>query len=218
MRVYRLFIAVILFSLSIFPLSGLDFKYEGIDGEVGFLWKHNEGYDSQEGDSGPDLFTFFPGVSVFFTLDEHWFFKPGVFVFTETLQYLPDRDYTIPVDQSNIDSMSVLSLTIQPAAGYRWTVKERHTFGVQTGIGFNFEIPLWGPGSDDRGDMFNALIKEWLYINPGFWYYNPLTDRFAFTFRTEVGLPLYNTFLNRGLPFSDGLTVMGMVGIRVIVQ
>ena len=185
---------------------------------MGFLWKHNEGYDSQKGDSGPDLFTFFPGVSAFFTLDEHWFFKPGVFLYTETLQYLPERDYTIPVDQANIDSMSVLAMVIQPAAGYRWTVKERHTFGIQTGLGFNFQIPLWGPGSEDRNKMFASFMKEWFYINPGLWYYNPLTERFAFTFRTEVGLPVYNTFQDRDLPFSDGLTVMGMVGIRVIVQ
>ncbi len=218
MKGYCLFFTLLFLLGTSTALFSLELEYQGIDGEVGFLWKHNEGYDSQKGDSGPDLFTFFPGVSVFFTLDEHWFFKPGVFMYTETLQYLPDRDYTIPVDQANIDSMSVLAMTIQPAAGYRWTVKERHTFGVQTGLGFNFQIPLWGPGSDDRGKMFSSLMREWFYINPGFWYYNPLTERFAFTFRTEVGLPVYNTFIDRNLPFSDGLTVLGMVGIRVIVQ
>ena len=66
--------------------------------------------------------------------------------------------------------------------------------------------------------MFASLLKEFLYINPGFWYYNPLTERFAFTFRTEVGLPMYNLFAGTGLPFSDGLIVMGMVGIRVIIK
>ena len=67
-------------------------------------------------------------------------------------------------------------------------------------------------------DMFVSLLKEFLYVNPGFWYYNPLTDKFAFTFRSEVCLPVYNLFSGRGLPFSDGLTIIGMVGIRVLVQ
>ena len=214
------FIILSLVILTVLPavLCGVDFKYEGIDGEIGFLWKHNEGYDTEKGDCGPDLFKFFPGVSAFFTFNEHWFLKPSFFVYTETLQYLPERDYTIPVDHSNIDSMTVLAMTLEPAGGYRWTVGKRHTFGVQTGLGFQFQIPLVGPGDDDRSDMLSSLLKEWLYLTPGFWYYNPLTERFAFTFRTEVGIPLYNTFINRDLPFSDGLTVMGMVGIRVLAR
>ena len=125
-------------------LSSLELEYEGHDWEVGFLWKHNEGYDTEEGDSGPDIFTVFPGASAYFTIDENWFFKPSVFFYTERLEYLPDRDYTIPVDQANINSMSVLGIMIEPAAGYRWVVGERHTFGVQGGLGLNLQIPLWG--------------------------------------------------------------------------
>jgi hypothetical protein len=219
MKGFHIFLFHAVLSL-VFPvaLSALDMEYQGIDGEVGFLWKHNEGYDKEKGDSGPDIFTFFPGVSAFFTIDENWFFKPSLFLYSEILQYLPERDYTIPVDQSNIDSMSVLGIMLEPAAGYSWIVKEKHVFGVQAGLGFNFQIPLWGPGDEDRKDMMNSLVKELFYLNPGFWYYNPMTERFGFTFRTEVCLPVYNLFIDRGLPFSDGLVVMGMVGIRVIVQ
>ncbi|OQY33279.1 MAG: hypothetical protein B6241_08405 [Spirochaetaceae bacterium 4572_59] len=219
MRVLRLLFIIFILALFIpVTLSGLELDYKGMDGEIGFLWKHNEGYDRSDGDSGPDLFTFFPGVSAFFTFNENWFFKPSLFLYNQTMRYIEDYAYAIPEDISHAGSMNVLALMIEPSIGYSWVVRERHTFGVQSGLGFNLQIPLWGPGSDDRSDMQTALLKEWLYINPGFWYYNPLTDRFGFTFRTEVNLPVYNLFMNRGLSFSDGLTVMAMVGIRVIVQ
>ena len=213
------FIILVLLVFAVFSLSqAIAFEYQGLDGEVGFLWKHNEGYDTEKGDSGPDLLTFFPGVSAFFTFNERFFFKPSLFLYTETLQYLPERDYTIPVDQANIDSMSVLGIMVEPAVGYSWKFGSRHTFGVQTGLGFHFQIPLWGPGEDDRSEMQDVLMEEWFFINPGIWYYNPLTERFGFTFRAETCLPVYNTFVNRDLPFSDSLSVVVMFGVRVIVQ
>ena len=199
-------------------LSAFELTYEGIDGEMGFLWKNNEGYDTEPGDSGPDTLTFIPGVSVFFSIDENWFFRPSLFFYNQTLEYLPDRDYTIPVDYSNINSMTVTSLFIQPAAGYRWTFAERHTIGVQGGPGFNLQVPITGPGDEYRGDMFGALIREFFYFNLGAWYYNPLTERFGFTFKMELDLPVYNAWTGTGLPFSDGLMVNFLVGIRVLAQ
>lgn len=218
----RTFITVLLFfcliSLGPTLLGALELTYQGIDGEMGFLWKHNEGYDTEPGDSGPDILTFIPGVSVFFTIDENWFFRPSVFFYSQTLEYLPGRGYTIPVDYSNINSMSVLSMFMQPAAGYRWTVADRHTFGVQAAPALNIQVPLFGPGKEDRGDMFSSLIKEILYLNFSTWYYNPLTERFGFNFKVEMGVPFYNVWLDNGLPFHDGLMVSFQVGIRVLVQ
>lgn len=199
-------------------LSAISLTYEGIDGEMGFLWKNNDGYDTEKGDSGPDTLTFIPGVSVMFSFSENWFFRPSVFYYGQTLEYLPAKDYTIPVDYSNINEMSVSSLFMQPAFGYRFTFKERHTIGIQASPAFNLQVPLFGSGSDDRGDMFNALIKEFFYFTFGAWYYNPLTERFGFNFKVETALPVYNLWLDRGLPFSDGLMLSFQFGIRVLVK
>ena len=103
--------------------------------------------------------------------------------------------------------MTVTSLFIQPAAGYRWTFKERHTLGVQAAPGINIQVPITGPGDEDRGDMFSVLIREFLYLNLGVWYYNPLTERFGFNFKFELNLPVYNAWAGTGLPFSDGIMV-----------
>jgi hypothetical protein len=211
-------VILLLLFFSAVDLSALTLSYEGIDGEMGFLWKNNDGYDTEEGDSGPDSLTFIPGVSVIFSIDENWFFRPSLFYYGQTLEYLPDRDYTIPVDYSNINSLSVSSLFMQPAVGYRFTFKERHTIGIQAAPALNFQIPLFGPGSDDRGDMFKALMKEFLYFTVGAWYYNPLTERFGFNFKIETGIPVYNLWLNNGLPFSDGLMLSFQFGIRVRVK
>jgi len=216
MKSIRYFLLSIILILLAGPLSG--FEYHGLDGEVGFLWKHNDGYDTEPGDSGPDRLTFIPGISAYFTFDDHWFFKPALFIYTQTLQYLPQREYTIPVDYSHIDSMSVLGVLLDPAFGYQWTIGEKHHIGVQAGPGLNFQFPLWGPGKDDRNAMLRSLMKEVFYINMGAWYYNPMTERFGFTLKTQVCLPLYNAWTDRELPFSDGLMILGMVGIRVIVQ
>jgi hypothetical protein len=199
-------------------MDALELTYQGIDGEMGFLWKNNTGYDTEPGDSGPDTLTFIPGVSFFFTIDSHWFFRPSVFIYSQTLEYLPDRGYTIPVDYSNINSLSVTGLLMQPAAGYRWVIAKRHTFGVQMAPALNVQVPLFGPGKDDRGDMFAALIKEFLYWNTSVWYYNPLTERFGFNFKIELGLPVYNSWLNNDLTFADGLMLNFQVGIRVLAQ
>ena len=199
-------------------LSALELTYQGIDGEMGFLWKYNTGYDTEPGDSGPDTLTFIPGVSVFYTIDSHWFFRPSAFLYSQTLAYLPQRDYAIPVDYSDIDSLSVTGLLMQPAAGYRWTLAERHTFGVQMAPAVNLQIPLYGPGKDDRGDMFSALIKEFLYWNTAAWYYNPLTERFGFNFKVEMGLPVYNAWLKNDLSFFNGMMVNFQVGIRVLAK
>lgn len=211
-------VILLLFFFSVVDLSALTLSYEGIDGEMGFLWKNNDGYDTEEGDSGPDTLRFIPGVSVIFSIDENWFFRPSLFYYGQTLEYLPDRDYTIPVDYSNINSISVSSLFMQPAVGYRFTFKERHTIGIQAAPALNFQIPLFGPGSDDRADMFKTLMKEFLYFTFGVWYYNPLTERFGFNFKIETGIPVYNLWLNNGLPFSDGLMLSFQFGIRVIVK
>jgi len=200
------------------PLGALELTYQGIDGEMGFLWKNNEGYDTEPGDSGPDILTFIPGVAFFFTFNPHWFFRPSLFFYNQTLEYLPARDYTIPVDYSNINSLSVTSLFIQPAAGYRWTFKERHVIGLQGAPGLNFQVPLSGSGKDDRKDMQKALIKEFLYWNTAVWYYNPLTEKFGFNFKVELGLPVYNFWVGTGLPFSDGLLLNFQVGIRVLAN
>ncbi|MDC7231609.1 MAG: hypothetical protein PQJ58_00130 [Spirochaetales bacterium] len=213
-----LFITLILLFSAAALLPALSLTYEGIDGEMGFLWKNNDGYDTEEGDSGPDTLTFIPGVSVFFSFNENWFFRPSLFYYNQTLEYLPDRGYTIPVDYSNINSLSVSSLFMQPAAGYRFILGERHFIGLQAAPALNFQIPLFGPGADDRGDMFKALIKEFLYFTVGAWYYNPLTERFGFNFKLETGLPVYNLWLDNDLPFTDGLMVSFQVGIRVLVK
>ncbi len=193
-------------------------QYEGIDGEMGFLWKHNEGYDTEPGDSGQDVLAFIPGVSVYFTIDEHWFFRPAVFIYGQTLEYLPAKAYTIPVDEANINSMTVGAIFIQPAAGYRWTFKKRHTIGIQASPGFQFQFPMYGPGTRSRKNMQKSLLQEFLYCNLGVWYYNPLTKRFGFNFKVEVGLPVYNLWTGRSLPFSEGIMVNFLVGIRVLQQ
>jgi hypothetical protein len=218
MRKNVCFLVLFSLALSLASLTAFELTYEGIDGEMGFLWKNNDGYDKEKGDSGPDTLTFIPGVSVFFSVDENWFFRPSLFFYNQTLEYLPERDYTIPVDYSNIKSMTVTSLFIQPAAGYRWTFKERHTLGVQAAPAINIQVPVTGPGDEDRGDMFSALMREFLYLNLGVWYYNPLTERFGFNFKLELNLPVYNAWAGTGLPFSDGLMVNFLVGIRVLAQ
>ncbi len=214
----RIFFLIQLLVFSAAGLSAIELTYEGIDGEMGFLWKNNEGYDTEKGDCGPDTLTFIPGVSVFFSIDENWFFRPSLFFYNQTLEYLPHRDYTIPVDYSNKSSMTVTSLFIQPAAGYRWTFDERHTIGVQAAPALNIQVPITGPGDEDRGDMFSALIREFFYFDMGVWYYNPLTERFGFTFKFELNLPVYNAWAGTGLPFTDGMMVNFLVGIRVLAQ
>lgn len=218
MRKSILSVLLILLLFAAADLSAFSLNYEGIDGEMGFLWKNNDGYDTEKGDSGPDTLTFIPGVSVFFSIDEHWFFRPSIFYYGETLEYLPHRDYTIPVDYSNINELSVSSLFLQPAAGYRFTFKERHTIGIQVAPALNFQFPLFGSGKEDRADMFKTLMKEFLYFTVGVWYYNPLTERFGFNFKVETALPFYNVWLDRGLPFSDGLMLSFQFGIRVLVK
>ncbi len=81
------FIVPLFFLFSALSLSAL--TYEGIEGEMGFLWKNNDGYDTEEGDSGPDVLTFIPGVALFYTFDDQWFFWASVFLFSKTLEYLP---------------------------------------------------------------------------------------------------------------------------------
>ncbi len=66
--------------------------------------------------------------------------------------------------------------------------------------------------------MQKALIKEFLYFNLAAWYYNPLTKRYGFNFKVEVGLPVYNAWMGHGLPFSEGIMVNFLVGIRVLLQ
>jgi hypothetical protein len=199
-------------------MDALELTYQGIDGEMGFLWKKNTAYDSEPGDSGPDILTFIPGVSIFYTIDDHWFFRPSAYIYGQTLEYLPEREYTIPVDYSNINSLTVTGLLLQPAVGYRWTLAERHTFGLQMAPGVNIQIPLTGPGEDDREEMFSTLMKEFLYWNTAAWYYNPLTERFGFNFKVELGLPVYNFWLDNNLSFVNGLIVNFQVGIRVLAQ
>ncbi len=218
LKITFLFLTLFFFNtLSAFAGS-FKLHYEGLDGEMGFLWKNNEGYDTEPGDSGPDVLTFIPGISVFFSIDKHWFFRPALFVYGETLEYLPVRDYTIPVDSANINSMTVGAIFLQAPWGCRWTFKERHTIGIQGGPGFHFQFPMYGPGEPYRHDMQKALIQEFLYFNLGAWYYNPLTKRYGFSFKIETGLPVYNAWTARGLPFSEGIMVNFLVGIRVLLQ
>jgi len=164
--------------------------------------------------------TFIPGVSVYFNLDDHLFFRPSLYVYTQTVEYIPLRDYTIPVDYSNINSMSCAAVMIQPAAGYRWTLgkKQQHTIGLQAAPGLHLQFPLWGPGDQDRKEIQAVFLKETLYGNFAAWYYNPLTERYGFNFKIETGLPLYNLWTDRGLSFADGLIVNFQVGIRVLVN
>jgi len=218
MRKYLFVLIVFSLSIQCLPLHALNLTYQGLDGEMGFLWKNNDGYDTEPGDSGPDSLTFIPGIAFFFTFDSHWFFRPSLFLYNQTLEYLPARDYTIPVDYSNINSMSVTSLFIMPAAGYRWTIADRHVIGLQGGPGINIQIPLYGPGMASRSDMQTSLLKEFLYWNTAVWYYNPLTERFGFNFKVELGLPVYNLWINNGLSFADGMMVNFQVGIRVLAK
>ncbi len=208
--------ALIFTSLSV--LSAFCLDYEGVQGEIGILWKMNEGYDTQKGDSGPDTLTFIPGVSFFLSFDDHWFMRPSLFFYGQTLEYLPEREYTIPVDYSNINSLYVVGMFIQPGFGYRFILNEKHTIGLQTSPALNFQVPVVGPGSEDRGDMFRSLMQELVYWTFSAWYYNPLTERFGFSFKLETGVPLYNMFTGRGLPFNDGMMFSFQVGIRVLAQ
>ncbi|MDC7241252.1 MAG: hypothetical protein PQJ50_12925 [Spirochaetales bacterium] len=210
-----LFLAALIVPAS---LSAFSLTYEGVQGEIGLLWKMNEGYDTQEGDSGPDTLTFTPGVSFFFSINENWFMRPSVFYYGQTLEYLPEREYAIPVDYSNINSLYVAGLFMQPGFGYRFIINEKHTIGLQTSPALNIQVPTFGPGSSDRADMFSSLIKEFLYWTFSAWYYNPLTERFGFSFKLEAGIPLYNLYLGRGLPFNDGMMFGFQVGIRVLAD
>ena len=58
-------------------LFGLELEYQGLDWEVGFLWKHNEGYDTEEGDSGPDLLQLSPVSRPILQLTSTGFLNPA---------------------------------------------------------------------------------------------------------------------------------------------
>ena len=165
------------------------------------------------GDSAPDPFVNTLGVSVPFRFLGRFLFRPEVQAFF--LGYSFQNGRAVPED-SMWDNVTVMSLLLNPTAGYEIPLSPTLAWSVEGGLGFVLRFPVFLAGKT-AGDMALPvtgwlLAGRFLYPNVGSgvtWQFSPL---FAATIRAQLFYPVFNLW--NQVPWYDELTYGLGFGIR----
>lgn len=183
----------------------------------GVMWVHNEAYGKDgPGDQDPDPILFHLTLNFPLYFSENFYFNPGIGISANSWQFVEDQGWAMPVDPMWQD-LYVMMLDLDLPVGFQLNFKS-FSLSFYAGPQFNFRIPLWGEKQDVRNEMTNYFFSGGSFLNVlgGFSFVFPLSEKFAFTFRTESHIPLHNLWNDGGLPFSDGFTLSASAGARFI--
>jgi hypothetical protein len=200
----RKYIGLLLILAGAGPVSALSLwgvDVTGVEVGTGLFWIRNTVQDS-----APDPICNSFDLSVPFRVQNFWIFRPEVHLFFQTYGYQNGR--AVPIE-SMFDSVSMMSLLLNPTWGAEWRLSPDFKTFAQGGLGLLFRLPVFlnGVTAGSMAGPITSWFVEGRFLYPDIgggmaWQFSPLL---ALNLGGELYYPIFNLWNN--LPWDDELTL-----------